>query len=207
MALTSGGRAAVDRERGATRVLAAVTAAALLLGPMAGCSLLFVNPPPPPDQRGPVVHCTESQVLPVLDMFVAGFQLVRALIAYSSRDSDYAGATLNREGEMIAATGLFALFGGSSAIGFSTTAGCREARNAANAPRPPSRRPRLGVVPAPATITVEEVPLVPASPSERVEGAPDGGAPPFAPDAGAAAPPTKPPERYVPAGGQRSDPE
>jgi hypothetical protein len=178
------------------QVIVAVMAVVLSSSP--ACSILFVKPPPPPGARGTIIHCTDWDLAPLADVLLAGLQAVRFMIAYSAKNSDFAGATFNREGTMVLSAGAFAVFAGSSIVGFHSTSECREALAQANEDPAPTRRrrpsPRLNVAP-------------PAPAQPEASDARDGEAPP----ADAGAPPVAPsdvaPPRTAPAVRQRVDPE
>ena len=185
--------------------------AAVLLGSPAACSILFVKPPPPPEARGTIIHCTESDLAPVFDVLLGGLQAIRFMIAYSSKDSDYAGATFSRDGTMVLSAGAFAVLAGSAAVGFHSTHECREALARANddpAPRSRRRPPRVNVAPSqpPKPAEEQDEAALWSKVAEQARAARDGGAPTEA-DAGSppAIVPGKPPERAAPGVRQQTD--
>src|SRR4051794_4277851 len=128
MGLPSGCGPMGGRGRRARRVLVAATMAALLSGSTPGCSLMFVRPPPGPEDLTPIVRCTSSDALPVVDVLVGMLQVMRTLVAFSATDADYAHAAIPREGDIIIGVGLSALFLTSSVVGFRETHQCRDLR-------------------------------------------------------------------------------
>ena len=62
--------------------IVAVLSAWLVTG--AGCSLMFTVPVPPVEERGPIVHCTESTWAPVLDLVGVGLSVARTVVAFSA---------------------------------------------------------------------------------------------------------------------------
>src|SRR5262245_43794036 len=115
--------------------------------------------------------------MPCIDIIAALLQIVRFSIVYSAKDSDYANASVSREGNMMISAGLFGLFALSAGTGFAATSECRAVK-AAEPTTPRTRRP-----PAPAKVT-------PLPVQEKREGEPARPAtgPLAQPDAGAPAP-------------------
>ncbi len=101
----------------------AVLVAALVIVP-AGCSLAFVNGPPPNHQKLAYFDCSSSRALPTLDLLVAGAATVDAI-------GGAAGAsTLPSNRAELAVFGTeAALFAASAIYGYSKTAECREAQS------------------------------------------------------------------------------
>ena len=192
----------IDRKRG--RALVVVLAAALVSGTTADCSVVFITPPPPTEERGAIVHCTSSDALPIVDLLVAGLQLVRVLFALQRTDADYANATISREPDLLLGASTLVAFGASSGYGFFQTSKCREvlAQDYDPDPRPPKgrRSPARGKVGPPA----------PAQEKREDEAARTDAGSREEPDA-AQAPtvvvPDKPAEPRAPAVPQRRDPE
>jgi hypothetical protein len=178
--------------------------AALVAGTNAGCSFVFLTPPPPTEERGAIVRCTSSDALPVVDLLIAGWQLVRVLFALNATDADYANGNIGRELDILIGGTALAAFGVSSGYGFSQTTKCREmlAQDYDPDPRPPrGRRP-----PVPGKVG----PPAPAPEKRAADAAgADAGAPeqPDAAPAPAVVVPEKPAEPRAPAVPQRRDPE
>src|SRR5689334_17744097 len=103
-----------------------IVLAALLAGAAMGCSALFVNRPPPREKRGRVVDCTSSNVAPIIDALIAGWQIVRIAVALSASDAKYDGAPITRRQDIALGGGALTVFGISSAYGFVSTAECRQ---------------------------------------------------------------------------------
>jgi hypothetical protein len=199
---------------------------AALVGPATGCSLLFVKPPAPPEERGEIVRCTSSAAAPVIDMIIASLQVVRTLIAFSATDEAYAHAAIPRPVDIGLGIGLSGLFAVSSGYGFSKTNACREAVEQGSYYQRPRPRPRAGRQPPgwrlgpppPSQQKLEEqeeeaavrarmVERARAAAPEQAGSSPDAGA---APDASATPEPSvtaKPPERWTPPVRQRTDTE
>ena len=117
---------------------------ASLSGPVTGCSLLFVKPLPPPEERGEIVHCTASSAAPLVDLIIASLQAVRTMIAVDATDAAYANSAITRPVDIGFGIGLSTLFAVSAGHGFSKTNACGEAVQEGNFyPRPrPRPRPR-----------------------------------------------------------------
>ena len=128
----------------ARRPLAALAMALALTVPSAGCSFIFVTKPPAPEERPRNVDCTTSNVAPVIDTLIAGWQVLRTVIALTASESAYANAPIGRGADVGIGIGLFSLFAASAGTGFSWTSDCREmigdSEPATSRPRP---RPRL----------------------------------------------------------------
>src|SRR5262245_56755258 len=108
-----------------TLTLALIAALAV---PQAGCSFVFVERPPPVEsRRRGEVDCTTSNVPPVLDMLVAGWQIVRTGLALSATDAQYSGAPFSRDTDIILGVSLTGLFVTSMIVGFGRTSDCRDA--------------------------------------------------------------------------------
>src|SRR4029079_2917812 len=132
----------------AARVVVLVAAGALVTGSTPGCSMGFVKRAPPTEERGAVVRCTSSDILPLVDMMVAVIQVIRFSIAYSANEGAYKGMTLSRDSDMMIGAGMAGLFALSAGGGgVASPAGrdvwpCRRAwgsRRRANAVRPGRR--------------------------------------------------------------------
>jgi len=121
--------------------IVAVLSAWLVTG--AGCSLMFTVPVPPVEERGPIVHCTESTWAPVLDLVGVGLSVARTVVAFSASEKDYANSLLSRNVNIMVGIGLGASFATSSMIGFRSTAECRQVRAR------PGAAPEPAVVPTP----------------------------------------------------------
>src|SRR5262245_4136224 len=149
MTVTSSDRRPRDRSS-STFLLLTVTA---LVASSPGCSFIFVEAPPPREQRAHGVYCTTSQLAPGLDVAVAGLQLVRVVLALLASDSDYANSPVGRDADIAFGTGMLALFTSSAAYGIVETGECRELRGEVEivAPRkqPPPRpqQPNWGLGP------------------------------------------------------------
>ena len=114
----------------------------LLSASSIGCSLLFVDGPPPEYAKLPSVDCTAGRGWPVVDTLLGGvFALDAALAATGGFGEDSEGKKLD-SGAKVALTstfiGLAALGGYSAYYGFANVAECREAGRvvARNAPAP-----------------------------------------------------------------------
>lgn len=176
--------------------------AVVLSGSMSGCSFLFVNPAPPPEDWSPIVRCTSSDALPIVDALVTGLQVLRTALVVSASDAEYAHSAIPREVDITIGVGLSALFLSSSLVGFRTTSKCREVlanREDPDRAPPRTRRPPPHLIVGPP----------PLSQQKREEVGADAGSPSEV-DAGTALPavaPDKTPERGPPAVRQRRDPE
>lgn len=115
--------------------------AAVLVGATPSCSLLFVSPPPAsPEDLSPIVRCTSSDALPIVDMLLTGAVAAPAVFAAAGTDAEYAGGVFPRDLDIIVGAGLTALFFVSTVMGFRDTSKCRELM--ANSDEP-DRNPRL----------------------------------------------------------------
>lgn len=101
----------------------------MLVSMLCGCSLIFVTPPPdrpPREGTPPDAECTTSNAAPIIDTGVAGFELIRTVLAIGAEDSDYNDAPISRGADIALGLGFAALFGGSAAYGFDRTAACSD---------------------------------------------------------------------------------
>jgi hypothetical protein len=123
---------------------------AALAGPQAGCSFLFVQRPPPTENRhrGTVVDCTSSTVAPVIDGLVMGFQMVRTVLALGATDAQYQGAPISRDADITFGVVLTGLFATSMIAGFGWTSECRDAMAEESYPASRPARPGAGSNPA-----------------------------------------------------------
>lgn len=101
----------------------------------AGCSFLFVTPPPkaaspqrPEASASPPRDCTTSNTAPVLDVIAAGLQVVRTVYAITASNSVYQdpNVPLSREADIAFGAGFTLLYSSSAAYGFSHTSACRK---------------------------------------------------------------------------------
>jgi hypothetical protein len=101
----------------------AVLVAALGVIP-AGCSLAFVNGPPPNHEKLAYFDCSSSRALPTLDLLVAGAATVDAIPGVANGASG-----LSNHAELAVFGTEAALFAASAIYGYSKTAECREAQS------------------------------------------------------------------------------
>jgi hypothetical protein len=101
----------------------AVLVAALGVMP-AGCSLAFVNGPPPNHQKLAYFDCSSSRALPTLDLLVAGAATVDAIPGVANSASGLSNHT-----ELAVFGTEAALFAASAIYGYSKTAECRQAQS------------------------------------------------------------------------------
>jgi hypothetical protein len=101
----------------------AVVLTALAVVP-AGCSLAFVNGPPPNHQKLAYFDCSSSRALPTLDLLVAGAATVDAIPGVANGASG-----LSNHAELAVFGTEAALFAASAIYGYSKTAECREAQS------------------------------------------------------------------------------
>jgi F0F1-type ATP synthase membrane subunit c/vacuolar-type H+-ATPase subunit K len=109
------------------RLAEAVAVFGLVLSP--GCSLFFVDGPPPADvrERGVVPNCTTSVAFPVVDALLASYFLVNLMINASKNASEFPMGEQQRAGAL-AFGGLFTGWAAiSSGVGFSRVGGCDDA--------------------------------------------------------------------------------
>lgn len=137
-----------------------------------GCSFLFVKGPPDNVGKLPAkapVECTTSELAPLVDLAVTGFQVVRTIYAVRQSDSDYRDFPISRKADIAFGVGFSTVFALSAIHGFTETTACTEAKAAAVARRkresvfsdkPPSAPRR--VEPAPEEIPAPEPPSAPA---------------------------------------------
>lgn len=95
---------------------------------LSGCSLTFVTPPPsavaPPTAR-PHVECTTSNVAPILDSVVTGYEAFRVGFAALGPDSAYRHSPIDRKTDLALGLAFGAAFAGSAIYGYVATARCR----------------------------------------------------------------------------------
>src|SRR5689334_21941103 len=88
-------------------------AGALLAFGGSGCSFCFVTPPPVPAQQPvahPKVECTTSNVAPVIDGIITGYEIVRTAYAATASNGDYANSPISRGADLVLGvvfTGVF----------------------------------------------------------------------------------------------------
>jgi hypothetical protein len=98
----------------------------LLLALLPGCSLLFVEGPPPGHQRLRYFDCTSSRLAPIVDtVFSAVYGLGGVVQAADMADADVGGDVVPA---VLVPLGLAALFGVSAAHGYATTSECEDAK-------------------------------------------------------------------------------
>jgi hypothetical protein len=102
----------------------AVLVAALGVMP-AGCSLAFVNGPPPNHPKLAYFDCSSSRALPTLDLLVAGAATVDAIAGTAGGTS----ALPSSRADLAVFGTEAALFAASAIYGYSKTAECREAQS------------------------------------------------------------------------------
>jgi hypothetical protein len=93
-----------------------------------GCSLTFVTPPPAaaaPGTARPHVECTTSNVAPILDSVVTGYEAFRVGFAALGPDSAYRHSPIDRDADLALGLAFGAAFAGSAIYGFVSTARCR----------------------------------------------------------------------------------
>src|SRR5450432_1771090 len=106
----------------ANRVWKLVLAAGVAWGG-AGCSLAFVNGPPPNHERLPFFDCTSSNVLPTVDLLFAGVAAVDAI----GGTAGASGLPSNRA-DLVGFAVEGAAFAASAIYGYSKTSECKKAQ-------------------------------------------------------------------------------
>src|SRR5580698_1295828 len=105
--------------------VAVVSVLATLAAAATGCSLAFVNGPPPNHQKLAYFDCSSSRALPTLDLLVASAATVDAIPGVANSASSLSSSRAN-----LAVFGTeAALFAASAIYGYSKTAECREAQS------------------------------------------------------------------------------
>jgi hypothetical protein len=171
------------------QVLAVLFGLAALGVVPAGCSLAFVNGPPPNHQKLAYFDCSSSRALPTLDLLVAGAAAVDAIPGVANGASGLSNHT-----ELAVFGTEAALFAASAIYGYSKTAECREAQSemlkrAARTPTP-AYLPGYGDPYAPAGPSRPYDPwVVPPAPAAPPVLSPVGPLPPAPPSAAPASPP------------------
>ncbi len=108
-----------------------------------GCSLTFVTPPPSavaPSAARPHVDCTTSNVAPILDSVLTGYEAFRVGFAALGPDSAYRRSPIDRDADLALGVAFGAAFAGSAIYGFVSTARCRRIKQG-----PPSTPHVIGV--------------------------------------------------------------
>jgi hypothetical protein len=92
-----------------------------------GCSLTFVTPPPraTPGAARPHVDCTTSNVAPILDSVLTGYEAVRVGFAAFGPESAYRRSPIDRKTDLALGVAFGAAFAGSAVYGYLATARCR----------------------------------------------------------------------------------
>lgn len=116
----------------AERVRSSCLLACALIGACAlqGCSFLFVHGPPANHPQLDSFDCTTSNVVPVIDGAVAGFETVRTIVAVAADDSVYDNYPLSRGADIGIGVALTGLFVGSAIYGATKTGRCSDAKAA-----------------------------------------------------------------------------
>jgi hypothetical protein len=140
----------------------------------AGCSFVFVTPPPAHVSQ-PIAHphvdCTSSPIAPVLDGILTGYELFRVGYAAQASSSDYSGYPIRREADIALGAGFAALFLTSTIYGVVSTSACQRLKRGPalgeempgitrDLPPEPPAMPRV-----PATPRVPAAPAAPAASS------------------------------------------
>jgi hypothetical protein len=104
-------------------------AVCIVLAPFtASCSFLFVQPLKTNDNvRAAPLKCTTSNVAPGLDTVIAGWQVVRIMLAAGASEADYAGTGSSQGADITLGILFGALAVGSAIYGFNATDECRRA--------------------------------------------------------------------------------
>lgn len=127
---------------GAVRTLSRLSLLLLGAAGCGGCSLTFVTPPPavaPPAAR-PHVDCTTSNLAPILDSVLLGYEAVRVGFAALGPDSAYRRSPIDRDTDLALGLAFGAAFAGSAVYGYVATARCRRIKQG-----PPPTDPVTGV--------------------------------------------------------------
>src|SRR5262249_14437051 len=103
-----------------------------------GCSLIFVEPPPPvAQQKYREFTCTTTPAAPVVDGIIATYQVFRTVSPLPATDADYTGRVLSRDADILVGVLLATTYGVSAATGGTAVSRCREALG-----MQPAREPR-----------------------------------------------------------------
>jgi len=102
----------------------------------AGCSLAFVDGPPPARARHRHVDCTTSSPLPILDLTAAVLGLVTLVAVAESPKGTFGGTTASRTAVAVGGGALAALTATSAGIGFARISECHEAKSGASGSLP-----------------------------------------------------------------------
>jgi len=186
--------------------LAVLPALAALAVVPAGCSLAFVNGPPPNHQKLAYFDCSSSRALPTIDLLLGAGAAVDAI----GSGSGVSGLPSNRADLAVFGTEA-ALFAASAIYGYSKTGECREAqsemlRRAAQTPTlayPPGYGAPYARSAPPPPYDPWVAPPPPAGPPPPVL-SPVGPLPPATPAAAPASPPAPPTsgDRPIPPSGK-----
>jgi hypothetical protein len=90
------------------RAIAVLTTVATLVGSGTGCSMLFVKGPHR-NRRSGHIDCTKSNLAPLIDSLVAGWQIARIVIASRATDADYQNAAVGRTADLAIGVGMLGL--------------------------------------------------------------------------------------------------
>ncbi len=101
----------------------------LALACCSGCSFTFMTPPPaaakPRSEARPHVECTTSNVAPILDSVLTGYEAFRVGFAALGPDSAYRHSPIDRDADLALGLAFGAAFAGSAAYGYWAAARCR----------------------------------------------------------------------------------
>jgi len=138
-----------------------------------GCSFLFVDKPPErpsPPSYALRSECTTSNLWPIVDSVIGGYQIVRTAYGIGASDAAYAGSPISREADVTLGAVLATTFIASAITGYGRTAGCRRTEQFRMLPAPMTPRAPAPPPPeAPPPPVVIDVAVEPETPSEQHE--------------------------------------
>ena len=101
-----------------------ILAIGVLVFVVAGCGFVFVEGPPPIISEDAIsVRCTESRLLPTLDVVWAGFNAATAILIASNSDANYRAFNFTYRAAWAILSGF------SAKSGYETVNRCREAKD------------------------------------------------------------------------------
>jgi hypothetical protein len=103
---------------------------------LSGCSFTFVTPPPSrpvASEPRPHVECTTSNVAPIIDSAITGYETFRVAYAALGPESAYRSSPIDRETDLALGLAFGGVFLASTIYGFVSTAQCRRIKQGAPA--------------------------------------------------------------------------
>jgi hypothetical protein len=150
-------------------------AAIALTASAAGCSFLFVKPPPENVEHAYELSCSKNPTAPAIDVLVTGAEGFRTVYALSASEADYKGIGLDRTTDIAIGTAFVLVYAASAIYGSYEVQRCQKIL----APAPSDKRPARSTLRLRPPVIAP--PAVPAGPAAPEEAEPPSGSGPLSP--------------------------